>query len=314
MEQRISGVVALAEVATRAVDHAWDKSLARARGDWISVDEQRGHARTGDRDTEMLPCIELDCPGRNESRHASVLPDLEFEVIRGPFPSQDNIIATTWRVAEVKVSGVVADCRSVRPEAGTEAGREVSKTGGRCIGCRSQKRGAAIECLCVGKSVVGRRGTCRRIRGATQRPESNEVVFVARVAGRHARCHLCRGQRRVPDAEAAHLALEGRIGRIVALANEVIRTSDDVRNKSRVRGAGDSIAVHVQGRDAGARDRDAEILPRIELDHVRCGQLDYAASLGNKECEVVCQIVPRQNDVVAIRPVPKIEVPRPVGN
>ena len=177
----------------------------------------------------MLPCIELDRPGRDENRHRSALPDLELEVVRGPIPSQVDTVAKR-HVAEVKVSGVIAHCRRVRPEAGAEAAREVSEPRAGCIGSHVHNRGTAVERLGVGKGVVDGRGACRRIRGATQRPEANEVVFVARVAGRHARRHLGRGQRRGPDAEAAHLALEGRIGRIVALANEVIRTVHDVRN------------------------------------------------------------------------------------
>ena len=110
LEQRIGAVVALAEVAIRAVSHVWNKSRTRASGDWSTVHKDRGHARAGDRDTEMLPGTLLDGPRRDERRHRPTLPHLEFEVVRGPFPSQDNIIATTWRVAEVKVSGVVADC------------------------------------------------------------------------------------------------------------------------------------------------------------------------------------------------------------
>ena len=79
----------------------------------------------------MLPSIQLDCPRRDESRHHSVLPDLELEIVRGTFPSQDNTLATTSRVAEVKVSGVVTHCQCVRPHARAEPIAEVGEAGTR---------------------------------------------------------------------------------------------------------------------------------------------------------------------------------------
>ena len=76
LEQRIIGVVALADVGIRTGHIVWNKSLARAVGDLCAVHIERSHTRAGNRDTEVLPSIKLDRPGRDERLQRSVLPDL----------------------------------------------------------------------------------------------------------------------------------------------------------------------------------------------------------------------------------------------
>ena len=253
LKQRINRVVALAEVAIRSVGHVWNKSLARAGGDFSTVHIDLGHTRAGDRDTEMLPRIGLDRPGCVERLHRSVLPDLQPKIVRGGIPSQDNILATTSRVADVKVSGEVAHCRCIRPEAGAEAICEISDPSAGCSETRVHKSRTAVEPLrvdecfvenlsrgCgVGKRRGGRDVGRDRLGNETQGIIVGEVGFAAAQYGIGCRLHLRRCQRRLPEAEVAHLALEQRIIGMVALAEEAARAIDRAWDKSWARARGD---------------------------------------------------------------------------